>query len=108
MNAPFTPSARMPTPRHETRQAVRDLLTKSEAFAALSPEKQRQLAKDLALVSDYLVAPEGFEGYRIPGGLGVPAARAMDSDFGEQPQKEATFQEHQKAVSEIGKAGFNA
>lgn len=103
MNAPFNPSARVPTPRNEVREAVRDLLMKSEAFAAMPPEKQRQLAQDLALVSDYLVAPEGIEGNRIPGGLGVHAAQAMAD-----PVQEGTFKEHQSAVSEIGKAGFDA
>lgn len=104
MNAPFTPPVRLPTPRPEVREAVRNLLTKSDAFAALSPEKQRQLAKDLALVSDYLAAPEGIEGNRIPGGIGVPAARAMDNPA----VKEGTFKEHQAAVSEIGKGSFDA
>ncbi len=102
MNAPLTPSARLPTPRPEVREAVRSLLTKSEAFAALPPEQQRQLAKDLALVSDYLAAPEGIEGNRIPGGIGTPSARAMAD-----PVQEGTYQEHQKAVSDIGKAGFD-
>ena len=103
MNAPFTPSVRLPTPRPEVREAVRSLLTRSEAFAALPPDKQRQLAKDLALVSDYLAAPEGIEGNRIPGGIGTPAARAMA-----EPVQEGNFQQHQKAVSDIGKAPFDA
>ncbi len=103
MHPPSAPPVRLPTPRAEVREAVRGLLTRSPAFAAMSPEKQRALAKDLALVSDYLAAPEGFEGQRLPGGLGIaPAARA----FG--PVQEGTFQDHQKAVSEIGKGGFKA
>ncbi len=60
-------------PRPEVRDAVRDLLMKSEAFAALPPERQRQVAKDTALIANYLAAPDDIEGNRLAGGLGMPA-----------------------------------
>ena len=46
---------RRPTPT--VRQAVRDLLTRSEAFSQLPPGKQSQIAHDTALIVDYLVSP---------------------------------------------------
>jgi hypothetical protein len=103
MNAPFNLSTPMSKPRDEVRNAVQMLLTNSEAYAAMPPAKQLELARNLALVSDYLVAPEGIEGNRIPGGLGMPAAKAMAD-----PAQEGTYQQHQKAVDDIGKAPFDA
>src|SRR3954447_10557022 len=103
MNAPSNTSAFMSKPRDEVRNAVQMLLTNSEAYAAMPQAKQVELARNLALISDYLVAPEGIEGHRIPGGLGMPTAKAMA-----EPAREGTFQEHQAAVDEIGKGNFDS
>ena len=103
MNAPVNSSALLSKPRDEVRNAVQMLLTNSEAYAAMPRAKQIELARNLALVSDYLVAPEGIEGNRIPGGLGMPPAKAMA-----EPVQEGTFKEHQAAVDEIGKGGFDS
>lgn len=88
-------------PRPEVRDGVRDLLTKSEAFNALPPERQLQVAKDTAQIANYLVAPEDIEGNRLAGGLGMPApAKAMVS--------EGSYQANSGRVSEIGNKPFTA
>jgi hypothetical protein len=93
-------AAALPTPRPEVRDAVRSLLTQSQAFAALPPEKQRQIAKDTATIANYLAAPEGIEGNRIANGLGVPPARALVAEGG--------YQADSAQVDAIGKAPFQA
>ncbi len=42
-----------------TRQAVRSLLERSEAFNALDEDKRRNLAKDLVQIGTYLAEPDG-------------------------------------------------
>ncbi|XZG68938.1 hypothetical protein ACTSKR_09750 [Chitinibacteraceae bacterium HSL-7] len=42
-----------------TRLAVRDLLSKSQAFNALEEDKRRQLANDLVQIGTYLAEPDG-------------------------------------------------
>jgi hypothetical protein len=65
----------------------------------LSPEKQRKVAHDTAAIAQYLAVPEGIEGNRLAGGLGVPpAARAMEGDYQADSAK----------VSEIGTSDFKA
>lgn len=53
-----------PQPRPEVRQAVKDLLTRSLAFAQLPPKTQAQIARDTALVADYLA--QGIEKVDFP------------------------------------------
>ena len=98
-------TALVPAPRPEVRDAVRNLLTKSEAFRQLSPEKQKSIAQSTALIADYLVAPEDIPGNQIAGGLGMPTARAM---IGEDEPSQASYKDARKAVSEIGDTKFNA
>src|SRR5687767_4410274 len=89
-----------PTPRPEVREAVRALLTQAPAYAQLSPDKRQQVARDTALIADYLAAPEGIPAERLQ-----PPARALDDDPG--PQEES-YKEASKNVSEIGKGKFQA
>ena len=99
----------LPAPRQEVRQAVRDLLSKSEAFRQLPPEKQREVAQSTALIADYLVAPEGIPGNHIAGGLGVPNASAMaDATANGSTPAQTSYTDARKAVTEIGGSGFNA
>lgn len=55
--ASSTPHLRLPRPKPEVRQAVKDLLTRSAAFAQLKPKAQAQIAHDTAVVADYLARP---------------------------------------------------
>jgi hypothetical protein len=98
-------SAPSPAPRPEVRDAVRQLLSGSKAFQKLSPADQRKAAQSTALVADYLSAPEGIEGNKLPGGLGIPAARALD-DL--PPQREADYQTATAEVDKIGQDEFKA
>ena len=55
-----------PTPDPNVRLAVRDLLMKSKAFAQLPPATQQQIAHDTTQIADYLAAPEGIPGNKLP------------------------------------------
>lgn len=70
-------TATLPAPRPEVRDAVRQLLTRSDAFRQLTPEAQKSIAQSTALIADYLAAPEGIPGNRIAGGIGMPAASRL-------------------------------
>jgi hypothetical protein len=48
------------------RNAVKDLLVSSKAFAGLSPERQRQIAHDTAKIAEQLAAPLGIPGNELP------------------------------------------
>jgi hypothetical protein len=91
-----------PTPRPEVRQAVRALLTQSPAFAKLSADKQQQVARDTALIADYLAAPEG-----IPADKLREPVRALGPLDDPGPQEES-YGEASKQVSAIGKGKFQA
>ncbi len=95
-----TAGAVPPTPRPEVRQAVQDLLSRSQAFAALTPEKRREVAKNTALVADYIAAPENIRGDRLPGGLGSPVRGLADA--------EADYETASEQVREIGTSDFKA
>jgi hypothetical protein len=97
-----TPTA-IPTPRAEVRDAVRSLLTSAQAFTALPPEKQQQVARDTALIADYLAAPEGIPANKL---AREPTARAL---FGEgAASQEQDYNTARAAVSEIGRGQFKA
>jgi hypothetical protein len=71
------------TPRPEVRTEVKRLLTGSKAFAALSPEKQRQIAHDTAKIADHLAAPLGIPGNELPNAqalVGNRPVRALADD----------------------------
>src|SRR5688572_13392233 len=93
-----------PAPRPEVRQEVKKLLTKTPAFAQLSPERQQQTARDTALIADYLAAPEGFEG--LGSQPKTQAARALDTP--PAPPAQASYESAREAVSEIGNDNFEA
>ena len=94
---------KQPLPREEVRSAVANLLTRSEAFNALSPEKKREAAQATALVANYLAAPENIPGNKIAGGVGMPAAAALAD-----PVQEGTYQQDSAKVDDIGKSQFRA
>jgi hypothetical protein len=102
-------SAAAPSPRPEVRQAVRDLLTRSKAFGELPADTQRQIARDTALIADYLAAPEGVVGNGLAGGVGgqVPLpAPAVDGAPASIAQ--ASFEEATAEVDKIGQGKFDA
>jgi hypothetical protein len=83
--------ARNPAP--EVREAVKNVLTRCAAFAALPPERQQQIAHDTTRIADYLVAPEGFSGEQLP------TAKAL--------AEESTFEQRMAQVNKVG-GEFNA
>ena len=105
--APPTKRSAQPTPDPVVRHGVAQMLTQSEAFRALPAEDQKAIARNTALLADYLARPEGIEGQRIPNGLGNPTARAQDI-FGNDTVPEATWEQRKAAVSEIGQTKFEA
>ena len=108
--APSSIPAAAPTPRPEVRAAVRSLLTQSPAFAKLPQATQQQIARDTALIADYLAAPENIPGNTIAGGLGTTApARALaDPPATGAAPPQASYDEARQAVSEIGDSKFEA
>ncbi|MGE0853680.1 MAG: hypothetical protein AB7O44_29390 [Hyphomicrobiaceae bacterium] len=56
----------------------------------------------MALIADYIASPEGFQGNKLPGGIGaaLPARGLADSEAG--------FMEASEKVSEIGNSDFRA
>jgi hypothetical protein len=81
------------------------MLTRSKAFASLPPDKQQQIARDTAVIADYLASPEGIPGHTIDGGVGAAPARALE---GPPPPPQASYQDARQAVSEIGEGEFEA
>jgi hypothetical protein len=98
-------AAPLPTPHPAVRAAVQELLTNTDSFKRMSPEDQRKAAQSTALVADYLAQPEGFEGTKIPGGVGT--ARALD-DATPPPQREASYKDATAQVDKIGGGEFTA
>ncbi|UEP52477.1 hypothetical protein LMA00_32170 [Burkholderia ambifaria] len=83
------------------------MLTRSQAFNAMPDADRRDIARNTALIADYLARPEGFAGHELPGGLGTATARALD-DNTDHSAHEKDFDDHNKAVEAIGKSKFNA
>lgn len=110
MNTPartHQPQSTLPAPRPEVRQAIKNLLTQSAAFARLPAAKQQQIARDSALIADYLASPEGIPGNTLAGGVGAPSARAL-GPFDDPGPQEQDFGKAREAVSEIGQGKFKA
>src|SRR5687768_14532764 len=102
-HSPAPAAATPSTPRPEVRAAVKSLLTQAPAFAKLPAAKQQQVARDTALIADYLAAPEGIPANRLGGDM---AAHALGpGDPGPQEQDYGTARE---AVSEISQGNFQA
>src|SRR5215471_1952220 len=96
-----------PPPPNEVRTAVRDLLTKSPAFARLPQATQLQIARDTAEIAGYLARPEGISGETLPTApalAGVPRTRALDVDAS---QRGTSYQDAMKEVDKVG-TGFKA
>jgi hypothetical protein len=108
VNAMTAAAAQTPDPRPQPLQAVREavkgVLTQSQAFAQLPPAQQQQVAGDTALIADYLVRPEGIPGNNIPGGVGMPQALAGVADSGVNASSDKGWE----AVDDIGKNRFSA
>jgi hypothetical protein len=112
MSAPATiapPPAKQaapPTPDPVVRHGVAQVLTRSEAFRALPPDDQKAIAKNTALIADYLARPEGIAGNRIPDGLGNTGARTLAGE--DKSAAEASWEERRQAVDDIGERKFEA
>jgi hypothetical protein len=85
------------------RREVQKLLTNAPAFSQLAPEKQQAVARNTALIADYLVAPEGIRGDQIKGGV-APPARALEGETGTDTSSERGWDE----VGKIGDSTFRA
>ncbi len=102
---PVRPPAQ-PTPAPEVRHGVAHMLTQSEAFRALPPEDQQVIARNTALIADYLARPEGIDGNRIPNGVANPVAQGLQDDS--KAATEASWGERTAAVDKIGDGKFTA
>jgi hypothetical protein len=64
MTAPRAPQIwfplSVPTPDPAVRTGIKSLLQSSPAFNALPVATQQQVARDTALIADYLARPEGI------------------------------------------------
>lgn len=96
----------MPVPADEVRRGVAQMLKHSQAFNDMSENDRRDIARNTALIADYLARPEGIAGNEIPGGLGSVEARALENS--DHAAKEADFNQHNQAVEAIGKSKFKA
>ncbi len=113
MQAAKKPAAPQTAPDNAVRQSVAQLLTRSDAFRRMSPADQQDIARNTAMIADYLARPEGIEGNRIPGGVGQakptqPTSRAMFFGSTNETPAEATWDERKSAVGDIGKEKFKA
>ena len=88
-----------PQPPVEARQAVKDLLLRSEAFSKLPPETQRKIAQDTVEIAGYLAQPEGIPANTLPG-----ATSLADPD---PNQTHASYTDNVKQVNKVGQ-GFKA
>src|SRR5438874_1736160 len=88
-----------PAPSIEVRQKVRDVLLRSPAFRELQPEKQQQIARDMAQVADYLCKPEGIAGNTLPTAAALAGPDGTDVH--------GAFQDNLKQVNKVGQ-GFKA
>jgi hypothetical protein len=88
-----------PPPPVEARQAVKNLLLRSQAFSKLPAKTQQQIAQDTAEIAGYLAKPEGIPANQLP-----TAAALADAD---PNQTHANYQENLKQVNAVG-SGFKA
>jgi hypothetical protein len=85
------------------RHAVKDLLLQSKSFAQLPAATREQIARDMALIGDYLAAPEGIPGTRLPAPVqGV--AGALDAT----DPSASTYDRDSAQVNKIGQSRFQA
>lgn len=107
-------AARTAPPAPEVRQSVAEMLMRSPAFQRMSPADQQEIARNTAIVADYIARPEGVEGNRIPGGVGQPTAEGLASPMfrlagnNDKSAAEASWADRKAAVDDIGKGKFEA
>ncbi len=97
--APIAPP--QPVPHQAVRHAVANMLTHTPAFRAMSANDRAEIAKNTALVADYIARPEGFEANRLE-----PQAQALAD--GDKSGAETSWEERKGAVDDIGKGKFEA
>ncbi|WP_447755411.1 hypothetical protein [Sphingopyxis fribergensis] len=95
-SSPAAPEAEQP-PRPEVRAKVQELLERSPAYHQLPAAQQKQVAHDTAKVADAMVGAPAPD-------MASVSSRAMAGEAGGI----GDFQEHQKAVEDIGNDPFVA
>lgn len=100
------PSAQPPVPHAAVRRSIEGLLTQTPAFNAMSADDRAEIARNTALVADYIARPEGIPGNKLePQAQTQELALAGNTDHS---TSEATWDQKQDAVNAIGKGGFQA
>jgi hypothetical protein len=89
----------LPPPPVEARQAVKNLLLRSPAFAKLPAATQQKIAQDTAEIAGYLAQPEGIPGNKLPS-----AAALADAN---PNQTHENYQQNLQQVNKVG-SGFKA
>lgn len=84
------------TPSPEVRAKVQELLNRTPSFHKLDPARQREVARDTAMVADVLA------------GKGDTSMRSVGARALAEPYKEASYKERQAAVDAIGQDAFTA
>lgn len=107
-------------PAPEVRQSVAQMLQQSDAFRRLPPKDREEIARNTAVVADYLARPEGIEGNRIPGGFARPPSNGSapaplaeplwtpPTASNDKSASEASWEDRQAAVDAIGEDKFEA
>jgi hypothetical protein len=85
------------------RHAVKNLLVRSKSFAQLPAATREQIARDMALIGDYLAAPEGIPGNQLPAPVQGMAAALDTTD-----PSASTYGRDSAAVDKIGQSKFQA
>ena len=106
--APPPPNFGLPVPHTAVRHSVAQMLTQSPAFKAMPLAAQEEIAKNTALVADYIARPEGIEGQRLQSPGMAQALGPFDAATTDHSGTEATWEQKQAAVDAIGKANFTA
>lgn len=105
---PQPPAARQPVPHDAVRQSVAQILIQSSAFKAMPLSAQEEIAKNTALVADYLARPEGIDARRLDRPRSAAAATARALEDTDHSATEATWDQKQAAVDAVGKDRFRA
>ena len=96
------PIARSPIPHDAVRRTIESLLTRTPAYNAMSDHDRAEIARNTALVADYIARPEGIPANRLD-----PPAQALEDPV-DHSATEASWDQKQKAVDAIGKGSFTA
>jgi hypothetical protein len=103
------PGRYAPQPDPLVRQEVQRVLMGTPAFAAMSAADQEEIARNTAMVANYLAKPEGLDGNKT-GGAPVQAMVGPDdpANATDHSGSEASWQDKKKAVDAIGQDKFQA